>query len=267
MDKKICAILLSGKDQEKCFWKNYSKVSAGYSYDMVLVHRDFLGFPDKIPENKDGKTFLENKIVNGEDIPHRAFGAYRHYFNKYKDQYDYFIFISDDVVLKRNNWVKSIIDSLNRHEKIGFGSSQIFNGSIGYPHSSHLRAPFWFAKTEVLKKINWEFDNDHDGEMKIGNQCTQAGYVGIQVGNKVNLAYDVFEPNHITQILEKQYFPESWPYGVHDDFFRLDEVSKKEQVISPYPHIGIQSIESIQPYDMLIFEPSRSIVNQRRVNL
>lgn len=92
------------------------KCDPGHSHDLILVHRDNLGVPEN-PYNPYGNIFLENKIINGEDIPHRAFGAYRHYFYKYQDQYEYFIFVSDDVVFKSDNWLKKILDTLNLHER------------------------------------------------------------------------------------------------------------------------------------------------------
>jgi len=148
---------------------------------------------------------------------------------------------------------------------IGFGASQIFNGHKRYPHESHIRAPFWFAKSEVLKKIDWQFDDDHDGEMKIGDQCTAAGYVGVQVGNKINLGYDATEPYHITQLLELKYNPELHPSGKYQDldifYYYLTRLPKEsileEDIISPYPHIGKQNtFIDIEPFNNLIYYPS-----------
>ncbi len=264
--KKVAVIMLGGQQQGDLFWPSYFNCKSGYPHDLILIHRNYLGVPTNL-RNVDGRMIIHNKIVNGRDIPHRAFGAYRHYFYKYQNDYEYFVFISDDVILKRDGWLKAIIDTLDLHEKIGFGASQIFNGHKKYPHESHLRAPFWFAKSEVLKQIEWEFNDDHDGEMKIGDQCTAAGYVGVQVGNKINIAYDATEPYHITQLLEQKYYPEFHPFGKYhelspDTFFfsftRLsDEVVLNETIVSPYPHIGEQNVFiDIEPFDGLIYYPS-----------
>lgn len=270
--KKVALIVPSGEHQQRLFWSSYLKCNPGHLHDLILVHRDNLGVPEN-PYNPYGNLILENKIINGEDIPHRAFGAYRHYFYKYQNEYEYFVFISDDVVFKSDEWLKKIVDTLNLHEKIGFGASQIFNGHKKYPHESHLRAPFWFAKTEVLNKINWEFNDDHDGEMKIGDQCSAAGYVGVQVGNKINLAYDSTEPNHITQLLEKKYYPGFNPFGKHtenvpdvfEDYIEKldDEFILKETIVSPYPHIGEQNvIIDLEPFNGLIYFPSLETANK-----
>jgi len=262
--KKVAVIMLGGAKQGDLFWPSYFNCWAGYEHDLIIIHRDYLGVPTNL-ENKFGRMIIHNKIVNGRDIPHRAFGAYRHYFYKYQDDYDYFVFISDDVILKRDNWLKDIVDTLDSHPMIGFGASQIFNGHKRYPHESHIRAPFWFAKSEVLKKIDWQFEDDHDGEMKIGDQCTAAGYVGVQVGNKINLGYDATEPYHITQLLELKYNPELHPSGKYQNldifYYYLTRLPKEsileEDIISPYPHIGKQNtFIDIEPFNNLIYYPS-----------
>ena len=270
--KKIAVIVLGGVQQQKLFWPHYLQCKSGCSHDLILVHRDYLGVPNN-PVNLDGKIIMYNKIIGGKDIPHKAFGAYRHYFYEHQNDYDFFVFVSDDVVIKRDNWLKDIVSMMNRHPLIGFGASQIFNGHKKYPHESHLRAPFWFAKTEVLKKIKWKFDSDHDGEMKIGDQCASVGYVGVQVGNKVNLAYDATEPYHITQILEKKYFLSLHPFKKHTEemykkienyFYSLDqERILEEKIISPYSHIGEQNVFiDIEPFDGLIYYPSLDIASK-----
>jgi len=125
--KKVAVILLCGQKLEELFWKSYLNCESGYPHDLIMVHRDFMGIPNQV-RNIDGPLILENKIINGNDVPHLAFGAYRHFFYKYRDEYEYFVFISDDVVLKRDNWLKSIVDILSSHNKNGFGASQVLHG-------------------------------------------------------------------------------------------------------------------------------------------
>ena len=274
--KKIAVILLCGQKLEELLWKSYLNCSSEYPHDLIMVHRNFMGIPSKV-ENVNGSLILENKIIDGSDVPNLAFGAYRHFFYKYRDDYEYFVFLSDDVILKRDGWLKSIVDVLDTHDKIGFGASQILHGKYGnkkYPHPPHLKAPFWFAKTECLNKIDWQFDNTWDGELKIGNQCATTGYIGVQVGNKINLGYDSCEANiateistHVTQMLEQTYYPHLFPYGKHDvsnpDLFvkYLDNLESEEvlrQNLSvPDSYIGTQNaILDVEPFHGLIYYPS-----------
>ena len=164
-----------------------------------------------------------------------------------------------------------IFNSLNQNEKIGFGATQIFNGGKAYPHESHLRAPIWFAKSECLKLAKWEFNSDHDGEMKIGFQLAATGYIGIQVGNKIDLAYDSLEANHITQLIEKKFFKDKNLLNHFENnelnFFskNLNNFNiKNEFIISPYNHIGKQNIfKDIEMFDNLIFLPTLEIAKKQ----
>lgn len=258
---KICVVMLAGNKQNECFWPSYYNCDAGIEHDLIVIHRDGFGLPEKMT-NKHGSVILKNKIINGVDVPHRAFGAYRFAYQNFKNDYDIFVFISDDVVLKSDNWLKKIFDTLNKHEKLGFGASQIFNGGKKYPHPSHLRAPFWFAKTKALNDIDWVFNDDHDGEMKIGDQLTSAGYFGVQVGNKINLGYDALEPQHITQLMEIKYSESTFPFGKQtgDIFVDLGEKIYIETIHSPYHHISTQNLGiDLEPFDGLLYAPSIEI--------
>ena len=272
---KTCIILPSGNNQKEMFWKNYLALNPGYQHDLILIHRNNMGLDGFKPINKNGELILENKIINGVDIPHQAFGAYRYYFEKYKNDYELFIFISDDVILKRELWLKYIIDKLYSNKIIGFGGSQIFNGGTKYPHESHIRAPFWFAKKDVLENIEWNFTSDHDGEMKIGYQLAKTGSVGIQVGNKLDLGFDSLEKDHITQLLEKKFFSYDDPYFIYEEFDYFKKLKDsysyfkiyRENILSPYKHIGYQNVfTDIQPFDGLIFNPSLKVA-KKELNL
>jgi hypothetical protein len=248
--------------RDECFWPSYLNCESGIDHDLIVVHRNGLGLSNKI-FNKGGNVIFKNKIINGNDVPHRAFGAYRFAYQCYKDMYDIFVFISDDVILKRDNWLLDISNTLSYNEKLGFGGSQIFNGGKRYPHESHVRAPFWFAKTEALNKTRWEFEHDHEGEMRIGDQITEAGYFGVQVGNKINLGYDALESGHITQLIEMRFSMSTFPFGKFYNAINVLESVEEQSVISDYLHIGEQRLfEDLEPFDGLVYFPSLEIAKQ-----
>ncbi len=96
-------IFLGATKKQETFWKYYHKHPAGRNHDIMVAYIDRSIIPEI--RNTTGTVVYENKIVNGKDIPHRAFGAYRYFFNKYKDSYKYFAFISDDVIIRCDNWL------------------------------------------------------------------------------------------------------------------------------------------------------------------
>lgn len=266
MDKIAVIVAAGGPRQNTHLLPSYERCKAGLPHDLILVHRNMAHV--KSCQNPDGQVILLNKIIDGIEVPHAAFGSYRFAYQTYAGDYDYFVFLSDDVVLRRDLWLEDIVKSLSKHPKIGFGGSQIFNGEKAYPHPSHVRAPLWFAKKECLAAADWDFYCDHDGEMKIGDQLTATGYVGIQVGNKINLGYDCDETNHITQLLEKMFFPEKnlrEKFRPNEDpFVAIDKDAIKNCTItSPYSHIGTQNyVVDLEPFDGLIYKPSLKIALQ-----
>ena len=270
---KVALIFLGGSStQNVCFWPSYKRCNAGYDHDFILVHRNFIGVEQSslgIPQN----IFIENKLdKHGNDVPHRAFGGYRHYYKKYKGKYDLFVFISDDVVIRRDNWLRDIVSVLGNNNKLGFGASQIFHEQVGsYP--SHLRAPFWFAKDEALSKAKWEFNSDHVGEVSIGDQLTATGFFGVQIGSKLDLAYDSLDLNstHITCILENKFFNyKNYTDKFTDDEFLIferlvDNMSisdiKNMEIVSPLPNVKRPQncFFDLEPFDGLIYRPSYHI--------
>lgn len=182
-------------------------------HDMVLAYRNWKDIP-RHTCNMDGAIVPECKIIDGRDVPHKAFGAYRHYFNKYADKYDNFAFVSDDVVVKADGWLLRAITLLRKHDRCGWVNTQILNNAPGWKYfdRSHGRAPIWFAKTEALRKVNWRFNDDHAGEMDTGDQFVEAGFFGVQVGNKFDVAYDAIGGTGPGEYMEAHFFgPEHCP--------------------------------------------------------
>ena len=243
-------IVVAASDRQKIFWDSYLSHTAGIEHDLIIVHR---GYQHQFKHDECINTIYDSKIINGQEVPHRAFGAYRHFGLKYLKKYKYLGFVSDDVVIKSEGWLYRIINTFI-HERIGCVTTQLFNGLHGqYPHPSHARSPIWFASTQALSKINWQLDSDHDGEMRIADQFLDAGFITVQAGNKINVAYDAFEPDHITVLMEK--FLNS-KYSEEDLLDRLiDQNINDMNLQSPYGHIGTRNIiKDVQPYHGLIYD-------------
>ena len=263
------------------FLPSYLQCIPGYDHDLIIVHRNYQFISkSSFINTSSGDTIFINKIFeNGEELPHRAFGSYKYCFDMYKDKYDYFIFMVDHCVIRRNNWILDAINLFNEDHRIGFLASQIFNGNKRYPHPSHSRTPCLIARTSALKSFIWIFNSDHDGEMEFADNFVRAGYIGLQIGNKMNYAYDSLgDPvpegaiptagnfNHITHILEKAFFPDKKllrpfnpdEYSLLEDYYNdISGNLEKYYLKSPCEHIGIQNaFIDIEPFNALIYYPS-----------
>lgn len=248
-------IVAASEQQNMCFWPTYKNCLAGLNHDLIIAHIDNHYVPNDIT-NINGSVIYEN-IKN---LPHKAFGTYREYGLKYSDKYKYIVFISDDVILKRDYWLVDTLSLFNISNIVGVVGSHIFNNSTKYPHKSHVRAPFWAARTQALKEINWTFTSDHDGEMNLAYQMKNAGYICVQSGHKIDLAYDALQKDHIVQLLERYLYEQSGAFNkfnedqihYHDKLFK-DLIDNDSVIESPYQHIGKRWIaRDIEPFHGLI---------------
>tara|TARA_B100000242_G_C43048710_1_gene489717 strand:- start:1856 stop:2899 length:1044 start_codon:yes stop_codon:yes gene_type:complete len=246
---KILALIVAGsKRQHDCILKSISKAESGINYDLLYITRNFNYFPRELEPKNIGKILFENKVMpdlekrkfllikKENELKHKAFGAYKYYSYKYYKDYDYIICISDDVYIRRNNWLKDIIKLFKRSNKIGLISNQIRNSP------RHVRAPFIAFSSECLsvldKKDIWIFDSDHDGEQRIGEQVAEAGFLCVQMGHLFDLCTD-YEWNNRGS--EFRFVATPYPYHIfekkltgnksEDKIYSKDEINKIEEKI------------------------------------
>ena len=89
-------------------------------------------FFDKIngAPTKTGKII----VISGDNVG-ISFGAYNKAFEKFKDQYAYWAFTEDDIVVNKNGYFRSAIDQLEQNKKIGFAA--FIGVSKGQPFHAH----------------------------------------------------------------------------------------------------------------------------------
>jgi hypothetical protein len=98
------------------------KIYNEYEIDLIIVNSDI----GDQQGNQFIKTLEGKKTSNGhirvmqrENIG-LCFGAYSDAFDKYKDDYDYFIFTEDDLSVIEDNYVKRAIDIFEKSKNAGF---------------------------------------------------------------------------------------------------------------------------------------------------
>ena len=93
---------------------NNEKVDVGFPTDTFFVVNT-AGIPaDNCLDKYDGQLTANGKIrVIKRDNIGISFGGYIDIFNQYKHEYDYWMFLEDDVVVYKEGYIKSFIDELN----------------------------------------------------------------------------------------------------------------------------------------------------------
>lgn len=189
----------------------------GADRDLIIVNSDF--------NCKKGNSFI--KEIDQMDIPNGkvicitreniglSFGAYNAAFQKFKDQYDYFLFTEDDVVIFQDNYLKIGIDILNQDKRNGFvayvGVSKITKGhwkelDLNKNTAYSCHGAIGLASSKVLKEVLAKHGclphfNGNDylksitfGEVAFPNSILQLGYKLVDQPKEMMLglpAYDV----------------------------------------------------------------------------
>lgn len=266
--------------QNEFFWPSWKRTSPGHSYDFILVHRDKIGVPKNYQNNlTEASNILEiNKVLQQGEIPHKAFGAYRYAFQQLRSKYDVFVFISDDVEFKSDDWLSTVVSRFEKYPKLGFQSPLLSN------NPPHIRAPVWMATTNCLSAIEWYFNSDHEGEMSIADNCVKAGFWGTQIGHKIDIAYDpqldmavlkklCGTPMPLRQMeIDVLNGPVEKILPIHtkilQNFWKefssnyLKDIVYAKSIINPNIEIGFNIHLEIQPYDGLIYNKSLLIAEK-----
>lgn len=106
----------------KLMVENEINMENGVPTDVIIINNDcnnvvsndILNSYHNI-ETKNGKIIVETRNNKGG-----SFGGYYDMFLKYKDDYDYWFFCEDDVLVYKNEYIKDFIDFLDSDENIGF---------------------------------------------------------------------------------------------------------------------------------------------------
>lgn len=100
-------------------------ISSGVEKDTIIVNHDFghetgKKFLEEIngTKTKDGKIITVNRDWN-EGIG-ESYGSFNHAFKLFKDKYEYWFFNEDDYHLVEPNYFHSMIEQLNKNEKVAF---------------------------------------------------------------------------------------------------------------------------------------------------
>jgi len=85
-----------------------------------------------------------------------SLGAYSYAFNKFEDDYDYWLFIEDDIKMIYPRYYEMIIEEFNADEKLGFLAFTLINDE-GDVNSMHVSGGFGASKKEILKKVKVKY--------------------------------------------------------------------------------------------------------------
>ncbi len=91
----------------------YKHFNAGADYDLLIVDND--------SPSRELKQFMKDRKIGfaTRENTFYSFGAYKYAWDKYRKDYDYFIFHEFDWVPAKDGWLKDLIDYWNSDKEIG----------------------------------------------------------------------------------------------------------------------------------------------------
>ncbi|MFA5207183.1 MAG: hypothetical protein WC428_00635 [Candidatus Paceibacterota bacterium] len=180
-------------------------------------------------ETKFGKIF----VVERENIG-ASMGAYSYAFDKFGNNYDYWLFIEDDLKIIYPNYYKMIIDEFaNENENLGFLSLTLINEENN-PAIAFVSGGFGATKKEILEKVKAKYGKlPYDEGMGIGTYA-QIGFSEVMFTNcYYKMGYKVRIPNNTDFITLADNW-EEFPPNVKWQNIKKFDLTKKF-----FMHVGI----------------------------
>jgi len=189
--------------------KSYS----GTETDIVIVNNDV--------DFKEGNEFLKSidgkKISNGiirvffRENFGRSFGGYNYAFNILKNEYDYFIFTEDDIIIHRTNYAIRAIELFNSEKNIGAvayqsTSIQHYNKVASQEHI-HIHGGVCLSSTKVLKKVCGKL-----GSLPHCKQGDSQSYEDIIVNGEIAFTNEIYKLGYDLVNVDEKFYDYAYDY-------------------------------------------------------
>lgn len=205
-------------------------VDPGRECDTIIVNND-VGWEkgNKYLDSINGsRTFSGTLRVAHRENFGSSLGAYHHAYELFADQYDYWTFTEDDILINGHRWLARCVDAFERNANAGFVAIQGLSShyalhahaGVGTTHVTVLNAvkKAWGALPHRLRHESQE-DEMHAvfGEVLFSNIISRLGFQLVTVESQTPLyefAYDhmmraqgvrvpTYQPKLIARLLRK----------------------------------------------------------------
>ncbi|MDC0193089.1 glycosyltransferase family 2 protein [Pelagibacteraceae bacterium] len=184
----------------------------GIPIDLIIVNNDIGNISgNKFIENLNNTKTKHGKVITVQNNNNGwSYGAYNKGFELYKNQYDYFIFAEDDVIIAKDNYATIGLDILRKNKKCGFVS---FCG-ISYSHeflkkkdAIHAHGASGMTSTKILNKIYEKYGklpHSKNSDKKYYDEIILEGE--IKFTNVIyKMGYELIEPPKNNKLFEPAY--------------------------------------------------------------
>lgn len=192
------------------------KCDPGCDVDLVIINNDCGYIPgNKYLDELDGKELKRGKVrIFHRENYGRSFGGYNFAFMKLREEYDYFIFTEDDIVIWRDGYASNALEIMISNANCGFvayqGIARKFK-NLPLSESIHVHGGVGFSSTKVLNTVVSNFgllphatlnssqsydDIIEKGEVAFTNAIYKLGFQIEELNHNVKMydfAYDIIK--------------------------------------------------------------------------
>lgn len=172
-DRNELATSQSALDMFKFILEKEKIIDSGLSMDTIIVNNNFdYTIGNDYLASMDGTTTKNGvfKVIQRENVG-LSFGGFNAAFQKYKNEYEYWLFSEDDLYYSKDGYAKGYLDILNENYNCAF----VATIGIGRPNheTKHAHGGQGFTHRKYMEEtIELEFNLD-DGTNK--QACKTAG--------------------------------------------------------------------------------------------
>ncbi len=209
------------------------KCDPGCDTDVIIVNNDTGWIPGRDYLDSVDRMKLKHgviRVLHRENFG-RSFGGYNYAFSRLSDEYDYFIFTEDDILIVTDQYASIGVKEFNSTQNCGFVAFQALSNkshhNLSKAQTLHAHGGVGISSANILNKVvrNHGFlphstkdesqkytDIIKNGEIDFTNKIYQLGYKLISMPKDIklyNFAYDKmrgFELNRYATIGEKALF-------------------------------------------------------------
>ena len=175
----------------------------GLTVDTVLVNNSpECELANKFFDKIDGKKTKSGKfiVINGDNVG-ISFGAYNKAFELFRNDYQYWAFTEDDIIVNNDGYFRKCIDQMANNQDLGFvaligvsgsGATRHAHGGIGISSTAILERVYQkngnlpYAKLigDGSNRENWG-RQIHEGEVSFTGAISALGYKIEKISSKI----------------------------------------------------------------------------------
>jgi len=154
------------------------------------------------------KTHSGKIIILNRDNFGRSFGGYNEAFQKYKNDYDYWIFTEDDILINGKEYFSKSILEFESDKEIGFLALQGINNEGLYgksgPEVVHAHGGVGLSNTKVLNELTEKL-----GSLPFADESKSQEYYDIIELGEIAFTNQISRLGYKLEVLKKDY-PLHW---------------------------------------------------------